>query len=240
MVNDIDRLKDLCDSAETLQEKIRRFPDETELLAAVRAAGVPDPAGFLSYIRSAAVERQPGYILVPVRSELFHSSGERFMGYLTLWARELNRRGDEMYQQYSSDDEKLTRDTARFLASLECMHAITHDSMRIEELLGIPLLQSSGNHGDVDRIAKVSLVARLADIRLNGTFTDRLIAETQRVSDAEDGAGQEAGPKTLDAAESPELWTDRIEVDGQRFYPDIEAQELGAALCLAELIAWGE
>ena len=266
----IGNLKVLCDLAETLQEKIRRFPDEEELLAAVRAVGLSDPMAFLSDMRSAAIERQSGYVLVPVlwnagdlnayrnadshgaslfmfdqrlardamvQSELFHHAGNRFMDYLSLWAQELNCRGDEMYRQNARGGEKFTRDIARFVASLDCMHSIAHESMRVEELLGTPLLQSSDNHGDVECTAVISLVACLADLRLNGTLMDRLKAGIGHMPDIEEGPEQEVNPERLDAIESPELWPDQIEIEGQRFYPDIEAQEVGAALYLAELIA---
>lgn len=266
----IDNLKVLCDSAETLQEIIRRFPDEAELLAAARAVGMSDPTTFLSDMREMVVERQSGYVFVPVlwnagdlngyreadsdgtslfmldqqldrdaavQSELFHKAGDRFMDYLSLWARELNRRGDEIYRKHRCEDETLTRGLSRFVASFECMHSIAHESMRVEELLGTPLLQSPGNHGDVGSIAVVSLVACLADIKLNGTIMDRLKADIDHMSDTEEKLEQEAGPETLNAIEPPALWPGQIEIEGQRFYPEIEAQEVGAALYLAELIA---
>ncbi|OUP09769.1 hypothetical protein B5F33_04060 [Collinsella sp. An2] len=265
----IGNLKVLCYLAETLQERIRRFPDEEELLAAVRAVGMSDPIA-LSDMRSAAIERQSCYVLVPVlwnagdlnayrkagshgaslfmlgqrlvrdamvQSELFHNAGNRFMDYLSLWAQELNCRGDEMYRQNAHEDKKLTHDIARFVASLECMHSIAHESMRVEELLGTPLLQSSDNHGDVDYMAVISLVACLADLRLNGTLMNRLKADIDCTPDIEEGPEQEVDPERLDAIESPALWPDQIEIEGQRFYPEIEAQEVGAALYLAELIA---
>ena len=65
-MNGAGNLKILCDSAEILQERIRRFPNEVGLLAAVRAVGIPDPAALLAYARSASVERQSCYVLVPV------------------------------------------------------------------------------------------------------------------------------------------------------------------------------
>lgn len=269
-MSEVDSLKTVCNLADTLQDVIRRFPNETELLAAVRTVGMPDPAAFLKDVRSVAVARQSRYVLVPtlwnagdldsyrtkpfdgtslfaldqqlvrdamLQSELFHEAGDRFMGYLSLWAQELNRRGDEMFQQYSREDEKLTRGLARFVASLDCAHTITHDSLKIEELLGTPFLQSYGSHEETDRAATVSLVARLADIKLNGTFADRLKAEIGCLSAFEEGPEQDVDLEISDAVPPSEPWPHQVEIEGQRFYPAIEAQELGSALYLAELIA---
>lgn len=263
-------LKIPCDSAETLQERIRRFPNEARLLTAVRTVGIPDPAAFLAYVRSASVERQSSYAFVPVlwdvanlsryrgadsddasllkvdrrlahdsieQARLFHSAGNRFMIYLALWAQELNRRGDEMFLRHRCDDEGLTRGLARFIASLECSKFITFESMRTEELLGIPLLWSPGNHGGADRSAVLSLVARLAEIKLNGTFMDRMKAEVDCLPGIEKGSGCGMGSRPLDATAPSEEGSYQIEVEGQRFYLDIEAQELGSALCLAGQVA---
>lgn len=269
-MNGTGNLKVLCNSAETLQERIRRFPNEGELLAAVRAVGILDPSALLAYVRSASIERQSYYVLVPVlwdvgdlshyrgadsddvsllkidqqlahdsieRSRLFQSAGNRYMGYLSLWAQELNRRGDEMFQQYRSDDEGLTRGLARFIASLECSNTITCESMRIEELLGVPMLWSPGNRGGADRSAVLSLVTRLAEIKLNGTFMGRMKAEVDCLPDSEEGRGCSMGPRALDAIAPSGEGPYQVEVEGQRFYLDIEAQELGSALCLAGQVA---
>lgn len=269
-MNGTGNLKVLCDSAETLQERIRRFPNEGELHAAVRAVGIPDPSALLAYVRSAFVERQSCYVLVPVlwdvgdlghyrgtdsddvsllkidqqlahdsieRSRRFHSAGNRFMSYLTLWAQELNRRGDEMFLQYRCEDEGLTRGLARFTASLECSNAIACESMRIEELLGVPMLWSPGNREGADRSAVLSLVTRLAEIKLNGTFMDRMKAEVDCLPDSEEGRGCGMGPTALDAIAPSGEEPYQVEVGGQRFYLDIEAQELGSALCLAGQVA---
>ncbi len=269
-MSEADNLKTFCESADTLQDVLRRFPDETELLAAVRAVGMPDPAAFLKDVRSVAVARQSRYVLVPalwnagdlggyrakpfddtslfaldqqlvrdamLQSELFHEAGDRFMDYLSLWAQERNRRGDEMFQRYSCEDKKLTRGLARFVASLDCAHTIIHDSLKIEELLGTPFLQSHGSYEETDRAATVSLAARLADIKLNGTFVDRLKAEIGCSSAVEEGSGQDADLEIPDAVPPSGPWPHQVEIEGQRFYPAIEAQELGSALYLAGLIA---
>lgn len=269
-MNATDNLKTLCDAADTLQERIRRFPDEAELLAAARAAGMPDAEAFLAHIRSASVERRSGFILVPVlwdsgdlgsyreadsddtslfvidqelardmavRAKFFHDADSQFTAYLARWAQELNRRGDELFQQYSYEDEGLTRGLARYVASLECSHAVVHINDSVEDLLGTPLLQGGGAREDADRAAVLSLVACLADISLNGTFMERLEAGAYDLPDTEEG--QELGTDSggFDDGASPERWSDQIEVEGQRFYPDIEAQELGSAVYIAELIA---
>lgn len=220
-MNGAGNLKILCDSAEILQERIRRFPNEVGLLAAVRAVGIPDPAALLAYARSASVERQSCYVLVPVlwdvgdlshyhevdsddasllkidqqlahdsigQSRLFHSAGNRFMSYLTSWAQELNRRGDEMFLQYRCDEEGLTR--------------------------GLP---------------------RLADIKLNGTIMDRMKAEIDCLPGTAEGSSCGMGSGALDATAPSEEGS--YQVEGRRFYLDIEAQELGSALCLAGQVA---
>lgn len=65
-MNATDNLRTLCDAAETLQEGICRFPDEHELLAAARTAGMSDAEAFLAHVRSVSVERRSGFVLVPV------------------------------------------------------------------------------------------------------------------------------------------------------------------------------
>lgn len=269
-MNAADNLKALCDAAETLQERIRRFPDEAELLASARAAGMLDAEAFLAHIRSASVERRSGFILVPVlwdsgdlgsyreadsddaslfvidqelardmavRAKFFHDADSQFMAYLARWAQELNRRGDKLFQQYSYEDEGLTRSLARYVASLECSHAVVQINDSVEDLLGTPLLQGSGAHEDADRAAVLSLVACLADISLNGTFMDRLEAGADDSPDTEEGSEPSTDSGELEDGAPPERWPDQIEVEGQRFYPYIEAQELGSAIYIAELVA---
>lgn len=269
-MNATDNLKILCDAADTLQERIRRFPDEAELLAAARAAGMPDAEAFLAHIRSASVERRSGFILVPVlwdsgdlgsyreadsddtslfvidqelardmavQAKFFHDADSQFTAYLARWAQELNRRGDKLFQQYSYEDEGLTRGLARYVSSLECSHAVAHINDSVEDLLGTPLLQGGGAREDADRAAVLSLVACLADISLNGTFMERLEAGAYDLPDTEEGQEPAADSGELEDGASPERWPDQVEVEGQRFYPDTEAQQLGSAVYVAELLA---
>lgn len=269
-MNATDNLKTLCDAAETLQERICRFPDEHELLAAARTAGMSDAEAFLAHVRSVSVERRSGFVLVPVlwdsgdlgsyreadsddislfiidqelardmavRAKFFHDADSQFTAYLARWAQELNRRGDKLFQQYSHEVEGLTRGLARYVASLECSNAGFHTNDSIEDLLGTPLLQGDGAHENADRNAVLSLVACLADIKLNGTFMDRLEAGADGLPDTDEGPEFDADLEGLEDGVPPERWPDQIEIEGQRFYPDIEAQKLGSAVYIAELIA---
>ena len=277
-VMDKDKLGSVFASTDTLQERMRALDDAEALHDALRAVGAPDPEGLLGELLSRDVERQTGYVLVPVawdvgnlaahrdrdrdevslfmlderlmedaeaQCELFRSAEFSFDAYLGLWADELNRRGDELFEEDAkegratggepdearadeAETEKLTPGLARFIASLECTHELAIDCMRPEELLGIPLI-ASDVHDKTYRRALLSAVASVADILLHGTWLERLRRELEdlKEDDAPDARGSDC---CSDAdSESPPPDDGMIEVHGQHFYPHIEAQELGAA-----------
>ena len=66
---------------------------------------------------------------------------------------------------------------------------------------------------------------------------ERLKAGADDLSDTEEGPEPGTDSGGFGDGAPPERWPDQIEVEGQRFYPDIEAQELGSAVYIAELIA---
>lgn len=76
---------------------------------------------------------------------------------------------------------------------------------------------------------------RLADIKLNGTIMDQMKAEVDCLPGTAEGSSCGMGSGALDATAPSEEGS--YQVEGRRFYLDIEAQELGSALYLAGQVA---